>query len=97
MINSPSIGYVPTSVGPSKLELFLAQAPDLTEEEKEKVIIITDIARLGKLLGYGIPTTEEFYYLFDLPKYMLEARQHNAQIDWNTKQYHASYMPPPIP
>lgn len=97
MINTPIVGYVPTSVGPSKLELFLAEAPELTDEEKEKVILITDIARLGKLLGYGLPTVDEFYYMFSLSKYMLEAKQHNTQIEWNTKQHHAPYMPPPIP
>lgn len=97
MINSPTFEYVPTSVGPTKLELFLAEAPELTDEEKEKVILITDIVRLAKLLGDKAPTTEEFYHMYDQPKYLLEARQHNMQIEWNTKQYHSTYMPPPIP
>lgn len=89
MIGTPDIHYGLTSVGPSKLELFLAQAPELTDEQKEKVVIITDIVKLATLLGYDIPTTEEFYRMYSLTKLMLEAKQYNLQIEWNTRKHHA--------
>lgn len=86
------LSYVPKSVGPSKLDQVLAECPDLCDESKEKVILITDIARLGKLLGKPQLPPHNFYYLYDLNVTVLEAVQHNLQIDWNTKEYHARCM-----
>jgi hypothetical protein len=82
------IGFVPTSVGPTKLELALAECKDLSDESKTKVCLIQDIVKIGKLLGVGIPSPEQFNWLYDQSISMLEAIQHNAQIEWNTRDYH---------
>ena len=86
-----TLNYVPTSVGPSKLDLVLAYCSELTDENKEKVCIITDIARIGRLLGNPPLSTENFYTLYDMALPILEAVQHNAQVQWNTEQYHKRY------
>jgi hypothetical protein len=84
------INYVPTSVGPSRLEEILACAPDMTDENKEKVCIITDIARLGKLLKHPEITPKNFYTLYETPIQVLEAIQHNFQVELNTNLYKQS-------
>lgn len=82
--------FVPTHVGPSKLDLLLADAPPMTEENKEKVILIIDIARLGKLLGGPPMTPKVFYSAYDCPLHVLQHHQHDLQIEWNTKSYQSS-------
>lgn len=82
--------FITHSVGPSKLDLLLADAPDLSEESKEKVILIIDIVRLAKLLGGPPPKPHEFYALYDSPLYHLQQHQHDLQVAWNTKQYNDS-------
>lgn len=84
------INYVPTSVGPSRLEEILACAPDMTDENKEKVCIITDIARLGKLLKHPEISVRNFYTLYETPTQVLEAIQHNFQAELNTHLYRQS-------
>ena len=84
------INYVPTSVGPSRLEEILACAPDMTDQNKEKVCIITDIARLNKLLKHPEISVESFYILYDAPAGLLEAIQHTLQVEWNTNLYKQS-------
>jgi hypothetical protein len=79
--------YVPTNVGPSRLEEILAGAPEMTDEDKQRVCIITDIAKIGKLLGNPPMTTHNFYTLYDMPIAILEAVQHNAQVELNTYEY----------
>lgn len=85
-----TIHYVPTSVGPSKLELqqALAAAPDLSDESRQKVCIIEDMARLSKLMEYKPIDHQTFDTLYDMSLGMLEACQHNMQIKWNTRDYH---------
>ena len=82
--------YVPTSVGPSRLEEILACAPDMTDENKEKVCIITDIARLNKLLQHPEISVVSFYTLYESPLGLLEAIQHILQAEWNTHLYKQS-------
>lgn len=79
--------FISHSVGPSKLDLLLAEAPDLSDESKEKVILIIDIVRLAKLLGGPPPKPKEFYDLYDSPLYHLQQHQHDLQVAWNTKEY----------
>jgi hypothetical protein len=88
MLNVPN--YVPTSVGPSKLDQVIACCPELSDESKTKVILIEDIARLYKLLGGPPLSPANFYALYEMPESMLSAIQHNAQIEWNTKQYQST-------
>jgi len=82
-----TLNYVPTLVGPSRLEEILACAPDMTDENKERVCIITDIARIGKLLGNPPMSPYNFYTLYDMAMPVLEAVQHHAQVEWNTYEY----------
>lgn len=79
--------YVPTEVGPSKLDQILAEAPEMTDENKERVCIITDIARIGKLMGVKPMSAHNFYALYDMPMPVLEAVQHHAQVELNTWEY----------
>lgn len=79
--------YVPTSVGPSKLDQILAEAPDMTDENKQRVCIIQDIAKIGRLLGNPPMTTHNFYTLYEMPILILETIQHNAQVELNTYEY----------
>lgn len=79
--------YVPTTVEPSKLDQVLAYCPELSDENKEKVILITDIARLGKLLGNPPLRPSNYYILYEMSLPILEAIQHNIQIEWNTVNY----------
>ena len=83
-----TIHYVPTSVGPSKLEQALAYVPDLSDENKQKVCIIEDMARLGKLMGYEPISVSIFDRLYDMSVGLLEANQYNMQIKYNTQDYH---------
>lgn len=77
-----------THVGPSKLDLLLAEAPELSDESKTKVIVIIDIIRLGTLMGAKPIKPREFYALYDADLHNLEATQHNLQVEWNTIEYH---------
>lgn len=79
--------YVSTSAGPSRLEEILADAPDMTDENKQRVCIIQDIAKIGRLLGNPPMTTHNFYTLYEMPIPILEAVQHNAQVELNTYEY----------
>lgn len=89
MLNVPNY-YVPTHVGPSKLEQALAYCTELSDESKTKVTMIQDIARLYKLLECPPLSPHNFYALYDMDDSMLSAIQHNAQIEWNTKQYRST-------
>jgi hypothetical protein len=79
--------YVPTTVGPSKLDLILADAPQLSDEKMLKVILITDINRLGKLITGKTLTPKDFYRAYELSVSELEQHQHDIQIGYNTIQY----------
>lgn len=81
--------FITHSVGPSKLDLLLADAPDLSEESKENVTIIIDLIRLYKLMGFTV-TPRGFYKWYDEPLHQLQMMQHNLQIEWNTIQYRNS-------
>jgi len=74
-------------VVPSKLDQVLSYCNELSDELKEKVILITDIARLGKLLGNPPMSAKNFDVLMEMPIPILEAVQHNIQIEWNTQNY----------
>ena len=74
-------------VVPSKLDQVLSYCNELNDELKEKVILITDIARLGRLLGNPLMSAKNFDTLMDMPVPILEAIQHNIQIEWNTQNY----------
>jgi hypothetical protein len=79
--------YVPTSLGPSKLAQVLAYCNKLDDESKQRVCIIEDIAKIGRLLGNPPISTENFYTLYDMPIPVLEAVQHHAQAELNTYEY----------
>ena len=81
------IGYVPTSVGPTKLELALAQCSDLSDEAKTKICLIQDIVKIAKLMNISSPTAEHFDYMYDQSVSALEDMQYNAQIEFNTWRY----------
>ena len=85
-----------TDTKSADLQLFLEKLPDLTDEQKTKVIIITDIVKIRTLLGYPPPTPFEFDFMYDLSIFMLEAKQYNAEIEWNIKRHHqdAGTTPP---
>lgn len=82
--------FIPTTVGPSKLDLLLADAPELSDESKTKVIILTDISRLGKLLSGNPIPPKAFYAAYDAPIEYLEKVQHDLQVELNTLQYRNS-------
>lgn len=77
---------IPTHVGPSKLDLLLADAPDLSDESKEKVIIIIDIIRLYKLMRVRV-TPKGFYTYYDLNLRDLSQVQHDVTVMYNTWNY----------
>ena len=85
------LNYVPKSVAPSKLEIVLSYCTELSDESKTKVCIITDIARIGKLLGNPPLSPHNFYTLYDMQLPILEAVQHSAQVQYNTESYHKRY------
>jgi len=89
MLNVPHY-YVPTFVGPSKLEHVLSYCTELSDDSKTKVSIIEDIAKLYKLMGSPALSPANFYALYDLHESFLSAIQHNAQIELNTMQYRSS-------
>ena len=79
---------VPNYIGPSKLDLFLADAPELSDEKKEKVGVIQDINRLGLLLGGKPMGVAAFYDAYDnVPLHQLQVVQCDLQVAWNTIQY----------
>jgi hypothetical protein len=84
--------FIPSNVGPSKLDLLIAQLhpQPLEGESATKLDIIVDVIRIGKLLGHPVPTPKEFYALYDASLGYLEALQHQAQVDYNTRVYHRS-------
>jgi len=82
-----TINYVPTHVEPSKLDQVLAYCNNLSDEDKEKVCIIQDIAKIGRALGNPKMTTENFELLFEMPIVVLEHVQHAAQAELNTYEY----------
>ena len=47
----------------------------LSEESKEKVCLIEDLVKVGKLGGYPPPSVEEFDMLYDSPIAELELMQ----------------------
>lgn len=59
----------------------------LSDEDKERVCIITDLAKLGKLLELAPLTTEEFDHLMSQKISVLELMQLEAQVVYNTKSY----------
>ena len=59
----------------------------LSDEDKERVCIITDLARVARLLGYDPFTAEEFDKLMSLKISVLEMLQLDAQVAYNTKSY----------
>jgi len=83
--------YVPTMVGPTKLEQVLAYCIALSDESKEKVCIIQDIAKLGKMLGHKPMTPENFYAMYEMPVSILESVQHSVQVEYNTTQLHNGF------
>lgn len=82
--------FVPTHVGPSKLDLLLADAVELDDAQKEKVILLTDIGRLAKLLYTHQLTPKEFYDFYDRPLDELQQYQHDLQTTYNTELYQKS-------
>ena len=83
--------FVPTTVAPSKLDLLLAELhpQPLSSEKRTKVSLLKDIIRLYKLLGLTV-TPKGFYLWYDESVEMLEMRQHNLQVDYNTMQYRST-------
>lgn len=79
---------IPETIEIAGLHNALTGTPELSDENKERVCIIEDLARLRKLLGIKPFTTEQFYLLYDMSLSMLEAIQYNWQIEWNTVEYH---------
>ena len=79
--------YAPTHVGPSKLDQVLAYCVELSEENKQKVCIIQDIAKLGKLLNYVKMPPDHFYTIYEQEIPVLEGVQFKMQIEWNTEEY----------
>lgn len=89
MLNVPNY-YVPTMVGPSKLDQVLSYCTELSDESKTKVTMIQDIARLYKLLQAPPLSPANFYALYEMDESILSAVQHNAQVEWNTHQYRST-------
>jgi hypothetical protein len=78
--------YVPTAVGPTKLQVAMSYAVELDNIGKEKVCLITDIVKLLKLMGGKTPTTEEFYAMYEnWSVYQLEVKQQELQVEWNSQ------------
>lgn len=78
-----------TTVGPSKLDLLLADVhpQPLSDENNTKVIMIIDINRLTKLLSNTVMNPKQFYEAYESSIEMLSCIQHNLQVDYNTQQY----------
>ena len=86
-----TMNYVPTDVGPTKLDEILAECPELSDESKEKLCIIQDIIKIAKALDKAPPTPWEFYYMYELSIPMLESLQHASQVSLNTERYHGRF------
>jgi len=80
---------IPTTIEITGLDQALAGTPELSDENKKRVCIIEDIARLRKLLGAKPLTPEQFYMLYDMHFTILESIQHNIQVEWNTVEYYS--------
>jgi hypothetical protein len=78
---------IPSTKEITGLKEALAGAPELSDENKERVCMIEDIAKLRKLLGAKPLTADQFYGFYDMPIKMLETIQHFIQVEWNTVQY----------
>ena len=85
------VKYVPTSVGPSKLDEVLAYCVNLEDESKTKLCIIHDLLKLGKYLSYNELTPKGFYKLYDKSILELETIQGIMQAEYNTQIYRARY------
>ena len=83
--------YVPTMVGPTKLEQVLAYCIALSDESKEKVCIIQDIVKIGKMLGHPPIAPQQFYDMYEMPVGILERVQHSIQVEYNTHQLHNGF------
>jgi hypothetical protein len=79
---------IPSTQEITGLKEALAGTPDLSDENKERVCIIEDIAKLRKLLEVKPLTAAQFYELYDLPMKVLDLIHHNTQIEWTTVQYY---------
>jgi hypothetical protein len=82
-----TLNYAPTDVGPSKLDEVLAYCVELDNVSKEKVCLIQDLTRLGKLLEYPPLSTHNFDHLYSLAIPVLEGLQLKFQVEWNTLEY----------
>ena len=85
------INYVPKYIGPTKLDQVLAYCPELSNVNKEKVCVIADIAKLGKLLEMTPICTKTFDEMYEKDIPVLEGVQQALQAQWNTVQYHRRY------
>lgn len=72
--------FVSHSVGPSKLDLLLAEAPQLTDIGREKVCLIIDIAKCRKLLGQKALTGRQFTILYDSTRMELQQWLGNLEL-----------------
>lgn len=66
LIHMKITNYVPTAVGPTKLEKTLGFCTQLDDVGKEKVCVIQDIAKLLKLLNHKPIDTERFYAMYEV-------------------------------
>ena len=57
--------YVPTTVGPTLLQKTLEYCVNIGDVGKEKCCIITDVAKLRKLLGKPAITDQQFFAMYD--------------------------------
>ena len=71
----------------TKLDKVLAYCSELSDEGKERVCIIEDISKTGRLVGQNLITEKTFDKLYDAPIHLLEALQHNIQVELNTYEY----------
>jgi len=71
----------------TKLDQVLAYCNNLDNENKEKVCIIQNIAKIGKSLGNPSMSLDNFELLFEMPIHILEHVEHAAQIELNTYLY----------
>ena len=78
--------YVPTAVGPTKLQVAMSYAVEIGDVGKEKCCIITDIAKLLKLMEKPAITPEQFFAMYDTwTAYQLVIHQRDLQNEWNAK------------
>lgn len=79
---------IPATKEITGLKEALAGTPELSDENKERVCIIEDIAKIRQLFGSKPLTAEQFYGFYDMPINMLQSIQHYIQVEWNTVQYY---------